>query len=434
MRAWTLARRTGSSPRWLAAIAQAALAFASLPGFAATPDADAAALSLADQTADAAEKAGDWRIFSEAAYRNSKRQGAGAAQHGERLSFDLRYDARIAPDWRAVFADRLDMNRLGDIAGDSNVNTLKEAYLSWQLAPERAVDLGRINARQGVAMGYNPTDYFRAGALRSISSIDPASLRENRLGSVMLRGQTLWEGGSLAALVSPKLADQPNNSPYSLDLGATNQRERWQLALSQKLFDKLNPQWLVSGGAGQSPQLGLNLTGLLNDATVGYVEWSGGRSPSLLSQALAKPEDTTFRSRAATGFTYTTANNLSLTLEYEYNGAGLDQENWNALRRGSPAAYGAYRGFVANLQDPPTRRAVFAHTMWQDALIKHLDLTAMVRFDAVDNSRLQWLEARYHWPRMDLALQVQLNNGRPGSDIGALPERRISQLVLRYFF
>ena len=420
MRALALSLILGATPALAAAPAPAA-------------DGEAAALSLADQTAETTEKSSDWRTFMEGAVRASTPQGGGARQHGGRLSFDVRYDGSFAPGWRAVLADRLDMNR-GEIANGGNINTLKEAYLSWQAAPERIADLGRINARQGVAFGYNPTDYFRAGALRSVVSIDPASLRENRLGSIMLRGQALWTGGSLAGLYSPKLADHPNSGAYSLDVGATNQRDRWQVALSQKLSDKINPQWLVSGGAGQSPQFGLNLTGLLNDATVAYAEWSGGRAPSLVTQALMRPKDTAFRSRLATGLTYTTASNVSLTLEYEYNGAGLDEAGWNALRSGSPLAYRAYRGFAADLQDPPTKQAVFLHALWQDALIQHLDLAAMIRYDAVDNSRLQWLEARYHWTRIDLALQAQLNNGRPGSNVGALPERRIWQVLARYFF
>jgi hypothetical protein len=405
---------------------------AAAPALAA--DEDAAALLLADQTSMTAEQSSDWRVFAEAAARESRRQGAGTALHGARLSLDARFDKTFAPGWRAVFADRLDMNRMDGVSGNRDINTLKEAYLSWQAQPDRIADLGRINMRNGVAMGYNPTDYFRAGALRSVVSLDPASLRENRLGSAMLRGQQLWNGGSLTALYSPKLADKPSDSTFSPDLGATNQRARWQVALSEKLSDALNPQWLLSGGAGQSPQLGMNLTALPNDATVTYLEWSGGRAASLAAQALMRPGDAAFRSRLSTGLTYTTPNNLSLTAEYQYNGAGLDQDAWNALRHGPPAAYGLYRGFVANSQDPPTRHNVFLYALWQDALVKHLDLTAMVRYDAVDHSRLQWLEARYHWSRVDIALQTQLDTGQAGSNYGALPDRRLWQAVLRYFF
>ena len=397
-------------------------------------DEDAAALLLADQTSATAERSGDWRVYVEGAAREARQQGTGSALHGARLSLDARFDKTFAPGWRAVFADRLDMNRMDGVPGNRDISTLKEAYLSWQAQPDRLADLGRINVRNGVAMGYNPTDYFRAEALRSVVSLDPASLRENRLGSGMLRGQALWTDGSLTALYSPKLADQPNDSVFSPDFGATNQRARWQVALSERLSDALNPQWLLSGGAGQSPQLGLNLTALPNNATVAYFEWSGGRATSLAAQALAGPDDEAFRSRLSTGLTYTTPNNVSLTAEYEYNGAGLDQAGWNALRRGPPAAYAQYRGFVANVQDPPTRNHVFLYALWQDALVKHFDLTAMVRYDAVDYSRLQWLEARYHWTRVDIALQTQLNTGSPSSDFGALPERRMWQAVLRYFF
>jgi hypothetical protein len=397
-------------------------------------DGDAAALLLADQTSTTAEQSGDWRVYVEAAARESRRQGPGLALHGARASIDARFDKIFAPGWRAVFADRLDLNRMDGVSGNRDINTLKEAYLSWQAQPDRIADLGRINARNGVAMGYNPTDYFRAGALRSVISLDPASLRENRLGSAMLRGQALWNGGALTALYSPKLADQPSDSVFSPDFGATNQRARWLVALSEKLSDALNPQWLLSGGAGQSPQLGLNLTALANDATVAYFEWSGGRAASLAAQALISPGDAAFRSRLSTGLTYTTANNISLTAEYQYNGAALDQAGWNALRRGPPAAYGLYRGFAANIQDPPTRHNVFLYALWQDALVKHVDLAAMVRYDATDHSRLQWLEARYHWTRVDIALQAQLNTGSPGSDYGALPERRLWQALLRYFF
>ena len=416
--------------RALARLCAVALIGTALPASAADED----ALSIADRAPMAAEQGSDWRIFTEAALRESTRQTTGAALHGERLSFDVRYDKVVAPGLRAVFADRLDMNRLYGATGDGNINTLKEAYLSWQAQPDRIADLGRINVRNGVATGYNPTDYFRAGALRSVVSLDPASLRENRQGSAMVRGQALWETGSVTGIYSPKLADRPNTGAYNLDVGATNPRARWLVAASEKLSERFNPQVLVSGGDGQSAQFGFNLTGLVNDASVAYVEWSGGRSPSLLTQALGTASDPGFRNRLATGVTYTTASNITLTAEYDYNGTGLDKAGWNALRRGSPVSYGRYRTFAATVQDPATRHNFFFYASWTDAMVRHLDLTAMLRYDAVDSSRLQWLEARYHWTKVDLALQVQMNLGKPASDFGALAERRVTQAVLRYFF
>jgi hypothetical protein len=408
----------------------AALADASIGASAS----DADALLLADTTQATAARASDWRVFAESALGQATQRAGGAPVAGRRLSFDLAYDGTLAPGWRAVLADRLDLNWQRRFDNETSVNTLKEAYLSWQVNPDQLLDLGRINTRYGVATGYNPTDFFRGGAVRSVVSADPDSLRRNRLGSVMLRSQSLWAGGGLTALASPKLADAPSDAPFSADLGATNNRNRWLLSGSQQLGTGFSPQWSLYGEQHASSQFGLNLTALLNDATVAYVEWSGGRSRSLRSLALNGSDDSAFRSRLATGATYTTASKLSWTLEYEYNGAGLDKAEWGVLRRGALPAYLQYRNFAGNLQELPTRQAVFVRAGWQDAIVARLDLTALARLNIADHSRMTWLEARYHWDRADLALQWQLNTGAATSEFGALPQRRMAQAVLTYFF
>ncbi|NMM38744.1 MAG: hypothetical protein HHJ09_14815 [Glaciimonas sp.] len=395
---------------------------------------DADALLLADQAPSRTAVASDWHWFAEGALSQFALRDGGATASSQRLSLDVQLDKSLAPGWRAVLADRLDLNRQGQIGAPDSINTLREAYLSWQAQDNRIIDLGRINARYGVAIGYNPTDYFRTGALRSVVSVDPASLKKNRLGSAMLRGQTLWSGGSLTGLVSPKLTQQRSDTTFSPDFGATNNQNRWLLAASQQLSDGIQPQWLMYGEQGQSPQLGFNLTGLLNDATVGYVEWSGGRSRSQLLQALNGADDTAFRNRLSTGLTYTSADKISLTLEYDYNGAALDQAGWNALSSGSPGSYRQYRMWLQNAQEMPTRQALFLYANWQDAMINHLDFSAMLRFNAADHSRLSWLEARYHWDKADLALQWQINSGNAGSEFGAVPQQRVLELLLRYFF
>lgn len=400
--------------------------------FAQAPDADA--LLLADQTPAQTVQASDWHVFAESALSQATQRSGSTPSAGQRLSLDLSYDGTVAPGWRAVLADRLDLNWQQRFDNESSINTLKEAYLSWQVRPDQIVDLGRINTRYGVATGYNPTDFFRSGAIRSVTSADPDSLRRNRLGSVMLRGQTLWTGGGLTALVAPKLAGAASDAPFSADLGATNNRNRWLLSGSQQLAEGVSPQWSLYGEQHASPQLGFNLTGLANDATVVYLEWAGGRSRSLLSRVAGSVDDNAFRSRLATGLTYTTASKLTWTFEYEYNGAGLDKTGWDTLRHGAPPAYLRYRQFAGNLQDLPTRQAVFVRATWQDAIVDRLDLSALARWNSADRSRMTWLEARYHWDRADLALQWQLNAGAAASEFGALPQRRMAQAVLTCFF
>ena len=396
-------------------------------------DEDAAALFLADQTAKTTQAASDWRAFVEAAEARSALRG-GSIEYDANLFLGVRYDTTFAPGWRAIFADLLDARWQEHPSRQKTVNTVIDGYVSWQMRPNAIVDAGRINTHNGVALGYNPTDYFRANAVRSVISVDPASLRENRLGSVMIRSQALWATGSLAALYSPKLADQPSNAAFSPDFGATNFRDRWLLAASYELSKQLNPQFLIYGEAGQSPQIGLNLTTLVNDASVAYVEYSGGRSSSLLAQVRMPPSASAFQSRLAAGATYTTASNLSLTIEYEYNGAGLGRAGWDALRSGSPVVYAQYRTLAAELQELPTKQRLFANARWQDAMINHLDLAAFAYYDCLDSSRQFWVEARYHWTKLDLALQWQVNSGSPGSEYGALPARQTWQALVKYFF
>ena len=105
------------------------------------------------------------------------------------------------------------------------------------------------------------------------------------------------------------------------------------------------------------------------------------------------------------------------------------------MERASPLAVGvppipAVRRRRPGSADPP---AGFAYALWQDAFVKHFDLAAMLRYDVADASRLQWLEARYHFTRADLALQAQYNSGDATSNFGALFERRAWQVLLRYF-
>ena len=408
------------------------------PAFAAE-EAELDALTLADAApADAKpEPASALRAFAEASLGQVKLQGdPGATQNTQRLSLDLFWDKRLSPELRAVFSDRLDLNHHSGAADASKdtINTLKEAFLSWQPRSDAVLDLGRINARFGVAQGYNPTDFLREHANRSFVSVDPNSIRENRLGTVMLRGQTLWNGGSLTALIAPKLADAPNDAAWSPDLGATNNRNRWLLAASHKLSEQFNPQVLLFGDSRQPAQVGLNLATPLSDAAVAHLEWSGGRTQTLTEQSLAGAGERSFRQKLATGLTYTSTSKVSVTAELEYNGAALRQADWNALRSGSPLVYGLYRAQVQDQQELTTHRAAYLRAAWQDAFVQKFDLTAMLQVNLDDHSRLSWLEARYHWDRVELALQWQLNTGNPSSDYGAWAERRNVQALMRVFF
>jgi hypothetical protein len=404
---------------------------------AADPPDDAAALQLADQAPSPPPAAKKYRAYVEAAAARNALAGSAGSTNATRGSLDLRYDATVGSGLRVVLSDRLDLvhndTSNGPPPRQRNVNALREAYASWQARPDAIVDIGRVNVRHGAAWGYNPTDFFKGGTLRSIVSPDPASLRENRLGTVVVQGQKLWSRSSLTGAFSPRLASTPSDASYSLDLGATNARNRWLLAGSHKFGEQLNPELLLFGGAGTPTQAGLNLSGLLGSATVAYLEASAGKGRSLVAQSQGTADPERWQRRAALGLTYTTAFNLSLTAEADYNSAAPNRAQWDALRSGAPTNALRLLQTAQGQQELPVRRGAFFYATWRDALVKRLDLSAFVRHDAVTDSRVQWLETRYHWDRIELALQCQLYSGGAGSVFGSVPQRRSVEASLRMF-
>jgi hypothetical protein len=402
----------------------------SCAAWAGPDDDDGAALALTGTAPVAAARATS--VTVEGAVSAAAQEGAGEL-HVERLSVDGRYDGALAPRWRAIVAERIDSEWTGSFGGNQEVGTLKEAYLGWQPAADTLLDGGRINARQGVAFGYNPTDYFRADAIRSIVSLDPNSLRDNRLGTVMLRAEQLWTTGAITAAIAPRLTDHTSTAALDPDWGATNAHGRWLLSVSQQVAPGWTPQWLVSGGGAESTQVGMDLTAALGSSTICYLEVSAGRSATLLAQALDAPPADSWRTRAATGLTYSAAHKLSLTVEYEYNGAGLTAGAWSKLATRDPLAYGRYREFALLQQDLPTLSNAFLYATWQDVAFRHLDLTAFLRVDLVDHSKLPYIELRRHWTSVDLALRWQDVAGNAVSDFGAATQRQTWQLVLDYY-
>jgi hypothetical protein len=399
----------------------------------ASADADIDALTLADHADAPVSVPSRWNGAFEIAAANYRAAAQKPGTRGNdtvRLASSLSYDGVVLDGWRAVLSNRIDTGWRGTDGTAEATDTLKQAYVSWQPAPSILIDAGRINLREGVASGFNATDFFKANALRSIVSIDPASLRENRLGAVMLRVQTLWAGGSLSALVSPRLADRPTDAALNPDFGATNRQWRYLIGGTQRLADGFSPQWLIYGGAGISPQVGVNATALLDDATVVFVEYAGGRGNALADGPAVSER---FHSRFSTGATRTFPGKVSVTLEYDYDGLSANRSTWDALRR-DPARYGAYRDAVSRAQELTTRQSIFAYATWEDAIVRHLDTTLMGRYDLIDHSALTWIEARYHWPRTDVAVQWQSDHGGAHSAYGAAMQADVFQVVATFYF
>jgi len=416
---------------WPAILLSLALLLAFDARAADAPPDDLDALTLADKAAVAAQQpARPWRLFVEGAVGQGELRGMDSTFTMARGALDLRVDGMLMPTLRGVFSDRLDLVHSDGVPPGDNVNTLREAYLSWSRTAQQAFDVGRVNIRNGAAMGFNPTDWFKANALRAIVNPDPAVLRDNRQGTVVVQAQQLWADASLSATFSPRLARSADTATFALNAGATNPENRWLLAGSYKVNDQFNPQLLVYGGVDTPVQVGLNVSALLGDAVVAYGEVAAGNGMSLIAQSLGMAQPNDGQQRASAGLTYTTPFNLGLSAEIEYNSAAPDEGQWHAL---PPGAQQQLLATAQALQDLPTRSQLFFHATWKDLFMPRLDVSGFVRQDLQTSSQALWFEGRYAWQRADLALQWQVYAGEAGSLYRAVPQRQTVQLVLRVY-
>ena len=122
------------------------------------------------------------------------------------------------------------------VRDDSQLD-IKELYYSHPLGHSTHLDLGRINARYGVAFGYNPTDFFKSGVAVDESDFDARSRRNNRLGSVGVRVDHSFAQQSIGLFLSPQInvsADDPlSDARFSgVNLPRSNPQNRLILSLS----------------------------------------------------------------------------------------------------------------------------------------------------------------------------------------------------------
>ena len=378
------------------------------------------------------------------------------APHWEnRLLGDVRAEWSLAPGALAAYSGRLNViaqDGLGFPNSGNVAHDLRELYLSVEPRARDYLDLGRINVKSGVALGFNPTDFFKARAVVDPLTADPSELREDRLGTLMIRGQHVGEGSSISLAYAPKvtnasaIGEDPGRG-FSPLFGRTNASDRWLLKASARLHDDFSPELLLFHENGRT-KIGANLTESIGQSAVAYVEWAGGRGLGIIDQALAFGRQTgtipasapdvidqggqeRFRSQAAIGAAYTTENKITFNLEYHYNGAGFsraDWDRWFAAGEGSPASSPVaqqlwfIRGYAAEFQQPLQRHAVFLRADWADFLVPKLELTGFVLADAVDGSTLLQLETDY--ARTDLWSFGVLAAGTTGgrrSNFGSLP-------------
>jgi len=332
-----------------------------------------------------------------------------------RTSFDALDQWTLAPSLSVTASDRLSASFASGVGFpiESVRNDVREAYLTWEAAPQTYIEAGRINVRYGTAYGYNPTDVFRARTSVAQSSADPGSARLNRLGTVMLRGQHFFDGGAIEVVYAPKLhapvalGTVPN--PLDPKIDQTNCADRALAAFSFEL-EEFSPQILVYYDSGRT-KFGLNLSHPIGASVIAYASWTGGNAPSVIVDAISFGKRTrtlpaaapmlpstslshSFKSDLSLGAYWTGDSKLTLSVEYNFHEAGFSRADWRGwfatgANPGLSSLMWYIRGYASDQQQPMGRHQAFMRADWAEPFhLEHTDLSAFVMTDLVDGSSI----------------------------------------------
>jgi hypothetical protein len=382
-----------------------------------------------------------------------------------RTSLDARFEWALSRRLHLTLSDRLNVVEQDglDLATRQTLrNDLRESYLSWEWAPRMYLEAGRVNIRNGVALGFNPTDFLRARTLVGQASLDPSVIRQNRLGTMMLRAQSIWVRGSASVAFAPRL-QAPSALVGGDSLGidprfdATNSAHRVLCALSFDVLD-LSPQ-LLGYFEARKTKIGVNLSRQLGESVVAYAEWAGGRESNLSARAadygretgtlpasapILPPTDESrvFRNDVAVGGSWTIGTKVTVNLEYHLHQTGFSRRDWTnwfdigAARTAAPPATSELwyvRAFANDGQEPVPMHQLFVRTAWPKVFVKELELTSFAFVDLLDGSTLAQVAGSYFLSdAWTIAIYGTANLGAARTERGSLPQlgSLTAQLVL----
>jgi hypothetical protein len=373
------------------------------------------------------------------------------AERQNRTTLDAAYQWTAGGGLSASWSDRFNIAEASDIGLPSHQmlrNDLKEGFVSWEAAPQTYLELGRINHRQGVSLGYSPTDYFKAATQVDLSSADPSVLRADRLGTAMISGQHVWDGGALTLLFAPKLGHQPAIPDATVDgmdprFSQTNNRPKALLSVSEDIhaFTALASVYRE----GERTQFGTELTCPIGQSVIAYGEWSGGRRPDLIAQAFEFGKQTgaiptaaplvlptspasRFQNALSVGASWSTAGSLTVNLEYHFSQAGLSRQDWKTLfAAGSnpqlPFAAQEiwYVRDYANYQEEPLSRGRgFVRLDWRPPANPKIDLSMISFLSSLDASSLSQFSINYFYSdKISLGVYATFTSGAHRTEYGS---------------
>lgn len=353
------------------------------------------------------------------------------------LALDHYHNGSLSSNLQWVVSGRLDLDSApgAGLNANSLSLSLREAYLTAHFDALN-VDFGRINIRDGVALGYNPSDVFRGGSLLARRTEDPARLRESRLGVIGLQARYGADFGNFSGLIAPKMSVDNKKHWYDPQLSAVNSVD------TQYYFKYTAPRWndvysslVLHRSPATGNTLGVNSTGNIGQYIIAYIEYAKLKLTQLQNSvdgSLAPKRD---YSQVVLGASYSTERRQTWTLEYQYNGAGMSAEQWRGdWQAASSATLTSIVSDTLKRQDPLAKESLMALLQWDQLLTADDDLTCLARANLIDKSRLLWCEWRYKLPRSEWSISGTRLVGAARSEFGAAATPWLLAAKLRLFY
>ncbi|MDO5056369.1 MAG: hypothetical protein Q4E06_03445 [Lautropia sp.] len=372
-----------------------------------------------------------WRAWSDLYHEH------GSKVRSSILGLSSSWSQSFGPQWQATANVDLDYTDTDpNTAGDTGWRLgLRELYLRHSAAGWWA-EVGRINVRNGVATGYNPSDFMRAGAISAARTRDPQRLRESRLGAVQLRLGTRLADTEWVLSASPSIHDGRNPDWYDPRWGAVNggasqhgleiSLPRWQGVFSQLL-------WQHRGDIGNS--IAANVNASIGQAAIVYGEWARSPRPAIIELSRRADVSSTHVHQWAAGFSYTTESRITFGLEWQHNGAGLSRDEWlGDWQSADPAGLGRSFAEASTYSDPLSRDSVMVSMLWERFGHRNADLNCLWRRNQADRSHLGWCEWRYKGNEDEWSVAASRLSGEQRSEFGALGQRWSVALRWRHYW
>lgn len=334
---------------------------------------------------------------------------------------------------------------------EQNIN-IKELFYKGEFSPTNIYEIGRMNVKEGVARGYNPSDFFKGSTSLTLSS-DPKEIKDNRLGSVMVQNTLFFDDFTLKAIYSPKIAVNEDSvwgskKDYGLHLDETNYENRSSLYLGYSGIKDLSSS-LIFHKNEDDFNLGVNLS-YVKDSWIFYTESAFTKSKNAITKSieslnLSPTVQNSFSSdkeniqKAVLGVNYS-YDNISTNIEYIFNSGGLDKRDWESwfdLAKNSPQIgkqLGAIRGDISKKEEKMSRDSLFLFSRVTD-IQTDLDASALLWINPYDKSTLSQVGLEYA-TNDNLQTNVYLRNyqGSKESEYGSNLDDYQILVESEYFF